>query len=168
MIRVKSTRLLGVPVPNLIMGNVPKRAGVSGNAMAMKADLTWDNVEFCRSQTGLPVIIKGILSSAQALEPERHGCAGVWLSNHGGRQLDNTPSAMTVLPRVANALKGRLPTIIDGGVYRGQDVFRAIALGASSPSSNSRSSCALRGWPSRLPISRPSLSVPFRANNRSR
>ena len=47
MIRVKSTRLLGVPVPNLIMGNVPKRAGVSGNAMAMKADLTWDNVEFC-------------------------------------------------------------------------------------------------------------------------
>jgi len=131
LIRVKSTRLLGVPVPNLIMGNVPKRAGVSGNAMAMKADLTWDNVEFCRSQTGLPVIIKGILSSAQALEPERHGCAGVWLSNHGGRQLDNTPSAMTVLPRVADALKGRLPIIIDGGVYRGQDVFRAIALGAS-------------------------------------
>ena len=56
LIRVKSTRLLGVPVPNLIMGNVPKRAGVSGNAMAMKADLTWDNVEFCRSQTDLPVI----------------------------------------------------------------------------------------------------------------
>ena len=58
LIRVKSTRLLGVPVPNLIMGNVPKRAGVSGNAMAMKADLTWDNVEFWRFQTGLPVIIK--------------------------------------------------------------------------------------------------------------
>jgi hypothetical protein len=108
LIRVKSTRLLGVPVPNLIMGNVPKRAGVSGNAMAMKAGLTWDNVEFCCSQTGLPVIIKGILSSAQALEPERHGCALVWLSNHGGRQLDNTPSATMALPRVANALKGRL------------------------------------------------------------
>jgi len=55
----------------------------------------------------------------------------VWLSNHGGRQLDNTPSAITVLPRVADALKGRMPIIIDGGVHRGQDVFRALALGAS-------------------------------------
>jgi isopentenyl diphosphate isomerase/L-lactate dehydrogenase-like FMN-dependent dehydrogenase len=129
--RERSTRLLGVPLPNLAMGNVPKTPGVTGNAMAMKADLSWDDVEFCRAQTGLPVIVKGILSSAQALEAERHGCAAVWLSNHGGRQLDNTPSAMTVLPRVATALKGRLPIIIDGGVYRGQDVFRALALGAS-------------------------------------
>ncbi|MGZ5876636.1 MAG: alpha-hydroxy acid oxidase, partial [Bradyrhizobium sp.] len=129
--RERSTRLLGVPLPNLAMGNVPKTPGVSGSAMAMKADLSWDDVAFCRSQTGLPVIVKGILSSGQALEAERHGYAAVWLSNHGGRQLDNTPSAMTVLPRVAAALKGRLPIILDGGVYRGQDVFRALALGAN-------------------------------------
>jgi lactate oxidase len=129
--RERSTRLLGVPLPNLAMGNVPKTPGVTGSAMAMKADLSWDDVEFCRSQTGLPVIVKGILSSGQALEAERHGCAAVWLSNHGGRQLDNTHSAMTVLPRVADALKGRLPIILDGGVYRGQDVFRALALGAN-------------------------------------
>jgi len=100
--------------------------------MAMKIDLTWDDVDFCRSTTGLPVIVKGILSPAQALEAERRGCAGVWLSNHGGRQLDNTPSAITVLPRVAEALKGRTAIIIDGGVYRGQDVFRALALGANA------------------------------------
>jgi isopentenyl diphosphate isomerase/L-lactate dehydrogenase-like FMN-dependent dehydrogenase len=130
--RERSTRLLGVPLPNLAMGNVPKTAGVTGNAMAIKADLSWEDVEFCRAQTGLPVIVKGILSSAQALEAERHGCAAVWLSNHGGRQLDNVPSAMTVLPRVAAALKGRLPIIVDGGFYRGQDVFRALALGASA------------------------------------
>lgn len=129
--RERSTRLLGVPLPNLAMGNVPKAPGVTGSAMAMKADLSWDDVEFCRSQTGLPVIVKGILSAGQALEAERHGCAAVWLSNHGGRQLDNTPSAITVLPRVADALKGRLPIILDGGVYRGQDVFRALALGAN-------------------------------------
>lgn len=129
--RERSTRLLGVPLPNLAMGNVPKTPGVTGSAMAMKADLSWDDVEFCRSQTGLPVIVKGILSAGQTLEAERHGCAAVWLSNHGGRQLDNTPSAMTVLPRVADALKGRLPIILDGGVYRGQDVFRALALGAN-------------------------------------
>jgi isopentenyl diphosphate isomerase/L-lactate dehydrogenase-like FMN-dependent dehydrogenase len=129
--RERSTRLIGVPIPSLPLGNVPKTPGVTGSAMAMKADLSWDDVELCRSQTGLPVIVKGILSAAQAIEAERHGCAAVWLSNHGGRQLDNTPAAMTVLPRVAAALKGRLPIIIDGGFYRGQDVFRAIALGAN-------------------------------------
>ena len=77
--------------------------------MAMKAKLSWDDVAFCREDTGLPIIIKGVLSPAQALDAERHGCAGVWLSNHGGRQLDNMPSAMTVLPQVADALKGWLP-----------------------------------------------------------
>jgi isopentenyl diphosphate isomerase/L-lactate dehydrogenase-like FMN-dependent dehydrogenase len=65
----------------------------------------------------------------QALQ---HGAAGIWLSNHGGRQLDNTPSAVTTLPQVADAVKGRVPIILDGGVYRGQDVFRALALGASA------------------------------------
>lgn len=100
--------------------------------MMMKAELSWDDVAFCREQTGLPVIVKGILSAAQAREAERRGCAAVWLSNHGGRQLDNVPSAITVLPRVAAELKGRLPIIVDGGFYRGQDVFRAIALGASA------------------------------------
>lgn len=108
-----------------------KTTGLTGNAMRMKANLGWDDIELCREQTGLPVVVKGILSATQALEAERHGCAGVWRSNHGGRQLDNMPSAMTVLRRVAEALKGRLPIIVDGGVYRGQDVFRALALGAT-------------------------------------
>jgi len=130
--RERATRLIGAPLPGLAMGNSPGTPGVTGNAMAMKIDLTWDDVDFCRSTTGLPVIVKGILSPAQALEAERRGCAGVWLSNHGGRQLDNTPYAITVLPRVAEALKGRTAIIIDGGVYRGQDVFRALALGANA------------------------------------
>ncbi|MDE2467194.1 MAG: alpha-hydroxy-acid oxidizing protein [Bradyrhizobium sp.] len=97
--RERSTRLIGLPIPNLALGNVPKTSGVTGNAMAMKAELSWDDVAFCREQTGLPVIVKGILSAAQALEAQRRGCAAVWLSNHGGRQLGNVPSAMTVLPR---------------------------------------------------------------------
>jgi L-lactate oxidase len=130
--RERLTRLTGAPLPNLVMGNLPKTPGVTGGAMAMKADLSWDDVEFCRRESGLPVIVKGILSSAQALEAERHGCVAVWLSNHGGRQLDNSPSAVTVLPRVATVLKGRIPIIVDGGFYRGQDVFRALALGASA------------------------------------
>jgi L-lactate oxidase len=129
--RERTTRLLGAPLPNLPMGNAPRSPGITGSATIAKIDLTWDDVDFCRKESGLPVIIKSILSAKQALEAQRRGCAAVWLSNHGGRQLDNVPSAITTLPSVSDALKGQIPIIVDGGVYRGQDVFRAIALGAS-------------------------------------
>ncbi len=130
--RERTTRLLGAPLPNLPMGNAPQTAGVTGSATVAKIDLTWDDVDFCRKESGLPVIVKSILSAKQALEAERRGCAAVWLSNHGGRQLDNVSSAITTLPSVADALQGRIPIIADGGVHRGQDVFRALALGASA------------------------------------
>jgi len=129
--RERSTRLHGAPVPTLPMGNVPRTPGVTGNAMMMKQNLDWADIEFCRKESGLPVIVKSILSPVQAVEAVRRGCSAVWLSNHGGRQLDNSPSAITMLPHVATALKGRVPIIVDGGVFRGQDVFRALALGAS-------------------------------------
>jgi lactate oxidase len=130
--RERTTRLLGAPLPNLPMGNAPKTPGVTGSATAAKIDLTWDDVDFCRKESGLPVIVKSILSAKQAREAERRGCAAVWLSNHGGRQLDNVSSAITTLPSVADALQGRIPIIADGGVHRGQDVFRALALGATA------------------------------------
>ena len=100
--------------------------------MDMKGDMSWSDIEFCRTESGLPVVVKSILSPANALQALRAGCSALWLSNHGGRQLDNSPSAMTTLPHVARALKGRAPIIIDGGIFRGQDVFRAIALGATA------------------------------------
>jgi len=130
--RERSMRLQGAAVPNLGMGNVPKTPGGSGNAMDIRGDMSWSDVEFCRAETGLPVIVKSILTARQSLQAVQHGADGVWLSNHGGRQLDNTASAMTTLPQVADALKGQVPIIVDGGVYRGQDVFRALALGASA------------------------------------
>lgn len=130
--RERSMRLQGAAIPNLKMGNVPKTPGVKGSAMDMKGDMAWTDIEFCRKESGLPVIIKSILSPAQALQGLRYGCSAVWLSNHGGRQLDNSPSAISTLPRVAAAVKGRVPIIIDGGIFRGQDVFRALALGASA------------------------------------
>lgn len=129
--RERSIRLQGAAVPNLSMGNVPKTPGMKGDPMDMRGDMAWSDIDFCREESGLPVIIKSILSPAQALQAVQHGCAAVWLSNHGGRQLDNSASAMTTLPSVADALKGRVPIIVDGGVSRGQDVFRALALGAS-------------------------------------
>lgn len=130
--RERSTRLLGAPMPRLAMGIVPVTAGVTGSATHAKMDLNWDDIEFCGRESGLPVIVKSIMSVEDALEAKRRGCAGVWLSNHGGRQLDNTASALTSLPAVAEALQGKLTIIVDGGVRRGQDVFRALALGADA------------------------------------
>ncbi len=130
--RERSMRLQGAAVPNLTMGNKPRTPGGKGSAIDMKGDMSWSDVEFCRGEIDLPIVIKSILSPANALQALRTGCSGIWLSNHGGRQLDNTPAAITTLPAVAKAVNGRVPIIIDGGVFRGQDVFRALALGASA------------------------------------
>jgi L-lactate oxidase len=130
--RERSVRLQGAALPNLSMGNVPKTPGVTGNAMDMKGNMAWSDIDFARHESGLPVIIKSIMSAKQAQQALQHGVAAVWLSNHGGRQLDNSPAPMTMLPSVAAAVKGRVPIIIDGGISRGQDVFRALALGAST------------------------------------
>jgi len=130
--RERSMRLQGAALPNLSLGNVPTTPGVTGNAMDMKGDMSWSDIDFARQESGLPVIIKSILAPRQAQQALQHGVAAVWLSNHGGRQLDNSPAPMTTLPGVAAAVKGRVPIIIDGGIFRGQDVFRALALGASA------------------------------------
>ncbi len=129
--RERSVRLQGAALPNLSMGNVPKTPGVTGNAMDMKGDMSWSDIDFARQESGLPVIIKSILSAKQARQALQGGVAAVWLSNHGGRQLDNSPAPTTMLPSVVAAVRGRVPVIIDGGILRGQDVFRALALGAS-------------------------------------
>jgi len=130
--RERSMRLQGAALPNLSMGNKPRTPDSKGNAMDVKGDMSWSDIEFCSKESGLPVVIKSILSPANAQQALRAGCSGIWLSNHGGRQLDNSPSALTTLPHVARAVKGRVPIIIDGGIFRGQDVFRALALGATA------------------------------------
>lgn len=130
--RERSLRLQGAALPNLRLGNVPQTPGGTGNALDMKGDMAWSDVEFCRRESGLPVIIKSILSPKQAVQALQYGCSAVWLSNHGGRQLDNSPAPITTLPGVADAIRDRVPIIIDGGIFRGQDVFRALALGASA------------------------------------
>jgi L-lactate oxidase len=124
---------LGIPSPNLGAGNGVKTPGINpGTAAELKADLNWDDVDFCRKETGLPVLIKGVLAPVTATEAAKHGCAGVWVSNHGGRALDNSAPAITALPRIVSAVAGKGIIIMDGGVRRGQDVFRALALGADA------------------------------------
>ncbi len=111
-------------------GNFPGQNGGYGQE-PIKRDLDWGDVEFIRKTTGLPVLLKGVMTPDLAVAAVEHGCAGVQVSNHGGRQLDDVSAAFTALPKIADALHGRAVIVIDGGVRRGQDVFKALALGAN-------------------------------------
>jgi L-lactate oxidase len=101
-------------------------------AGGFKSDLDWNDVEFIHRITGLPVILKGVMSPELAGMAVEHGCAGVQVSNHGGRQLDDVPATITVLPKIVESVRGRGMVLIDGGIRRGQDVFKALALGANA------------------------------------
>jgi 4-hydroxymandelate oxidase len=93
---------------------------------------TWQDLEWLKSQTPLPVLAKGIVSASDALRAVDAGLDGLIVSNHGGRVLDTLPATVDALPAIAQAVAGRLPVLLDGGVRRGTDVFKAIALGASA------------------------------------
>ncbi len=92
--------------------------------------LTWTDVEWLRSLSPLPVVVKGILAPEDAALAVEHGAAAVIVSNHGGRQLDTVPAPITMLSRVVDAVGGRAEVLLDGGVRRGTDVLKALALGA--------------------------------------
>lgn len=94
--------------------------------------LTWDALDWLCSVTRLPVLAKGILTGEDARRAVEHGAAGVMVSNHGGRQLDGVSSTCEALPEVIDALAGSVPVTVDGGIRRGTDVIRAIALGATA------------------------------------
>jgi lactate oxidase len=115
------------PLPQ---ANYPAR--VHGHGSPQKRDLGWEDIAFVKKETGLPVIIKGVLSPEVAAEAVDAGVAAIQVSNHGGRQLDEVPATITVLPMIADAVGGRVPILLDSGIRRGQDVFKALALGASA------------------------------------
>ncbi len=107
-------------------------SGLSAYVHAMfKLDLGWDDIAWLCSITSLPVLIKGVVHPDDAALAVEHGVAGIVVSNHGGRQLDGAPATIEALPAIADAVDGRLPIMLDGGVRRGVDVVRALALGAT-------------------------------------
>ena len=93
---------------------------------------TWDDVIWLREQTRLPVLLKGITHPADAQQALACGVAGLIVSNHGGRTLDTLPATANLLPAIAQAVGGALPLLVDGGIRRGTDVLKAIALGATA------------------------------------
>ena len=125
-------RLANVPSS----GSVPMPTGHGESGLAhhfasgIDASLTWKDVDWLRSITRLPVVIKGIVRGDDAALAVEHGAGGIIVSNHGGRQLDTSIASIRALPEVADAVGGRAEVLLDGGVRRGTDVIKAIALGA--------------------------------------
>jgi (S)-mandelate dehydrogenase len=127
----------GVPqLANLAPFLPPGAASAIGGSTRLprlfSAHITWDDVAWLRRQWPRKLIIKGVLSVADAQRAADHGCDGIVLSNHGGRQLDHCVAGLDVLPEIAAAVGDRLTILLDGGIRRGTDVIKALALGADA------------------------------------
>ena len=130
----------GLP-PDLRMENlhgahaqVPPATGDSGLAAWVSSNLdpslSWKDLAWLRSVTRLPILLKGVVRADDARRAVDHGVAGVVVSNHGGRQLDAAPATIDALPAVADAVADQITVLVDGGVRRGSDIIKALALGA--------------------------------------
>lgn len=97
-----------------------------------QAQLTWDSMERIREMAGLPFMLKGIQTAEDAEIAVARGVDVLWVTNHGGRQLDHGEGSLDVLPEVVKVAKGKSKIIVDGGVQRGSDILKAVALGADA------------------------------------
>lgn len=139
--------------PGIAMANAPARraGGISKAGLLLRArtaaehrelvrqhadslvdrSLDWAEViPWLRSQTRMKIILKGIMTAEDAERSLEAGLDGIIVSNHGGRQLDGVSSTLEALPEIVDAVRGKIPVILDGGISRGSDVFKALALGA--------------------------------------
>lgn len=127
--------------PGMERANLRGRATATGGQRATEASifsatldpkLTWKDIEWLRSITKLPVLLKGIVNPEDAELAVQSGAAGILVSNHGARNLDTGPATIEALPGVAQRVRGRIPVLVDGGIRRGTDILKAIALGANA------------------------------------
>jgi 4-hydroxymandelate oxidase len=108
------------------------RDGPRVRPIVMSPEITWEHLDRLRERTALPIVLKGILHPDDARTAVERGVSAIVVSNHGGRQLDTVPATIEVLPDIADAVRGAVPVLLDGGVRRGTDVLKALALGADA------------------------------------
>jgi isopentenyl diphosphate isomerase/L-lactate dehydrogenase-like FMN-dependent dehydrogenase len=121
-----------LPMPNLprtLVGSVYLHDTLGE---IVDTSLTWRDLEWLRSECPLPLVVKGLLTHEDATLACEHGAAGIVVSNHGGRQLDGVPATLDALPEIVEAVAGHAEVYLDGGVRRGTDVVKALALGAQA------------------------------------
>jgi L-lactate oxidase len=126
---------LGRPFPPNLRpgdGNHNPALGGRGNFLDLKYDIGFSDITFLHEASGLPVVVKGIVHPQDIRECLAAGAAGIWVSNHGGRQMDGVPGAISMLGPAVDAVEGRVPVILDSGIRRGIDVFKALAMGATA------------------------------------
>jgi isopentenyl diphosphate isomerase/L-lactate dehydrogenase-like FMN-dependent dehydrogenase len=122
----------GFAIPDGIEVASLGRGGVTPKQVfeLISPSLTWRDLERIAGEARLPLLVKGVLTREDALLAVEHGAAGVVVSNHGGRQLDGVAATIDALPEVVEAVDGRVEVLVDGGIRRGTDVVKALALGA--------------------------------------
>lgn len=133
VLTVDSTVRAGFRLPaGLATPNLPPPSGDADFETLCATAPTWSDLEWLCGHTRLSVVVKGILHHADAREAVARGAAAVVVSNHGGRTLDGVAATATVLPSIVDTVGGRAPVLVDGGLRRGADILKALALGAQA------------------------------------
>jgi L-lactate oxidase len=118
--------------PALTAGNHDPALGGHGTFSDMKRNLSFSDITFLREASGLPVLVKGVVQPDDIKQSLAEGAAGIWVSNHGGRQMDGGPASISMLRTAVDTVAGRVPVVLDSGIRRGIDIFKALSLGATA------------------------------------